>query len=380
MSRSDIVISMLSSFARRDFKGFEEDSKTLIEFEESKKNYILANKMKRALEQEPARQEPTLGGFSISPLDIKPQRRNSDDLNTDSLKFELSKYKLNDVTLSKKNEKLVKDLILQWNNASKLKSYNLTPQNRILLYGPPGTGKTMTAYAIAHELGLKIAYIRFDSLVSSFLGRTGSNLREIFDTASSHPCVLLIDELDAIGKKRDDTQELGELKRIVISLLQNLDTLSPNSLLIACTNHSHLLDLALWRRFDCSIPFANAEKEQRYQIIKKRLAERSIILEEHWCDFIAELTEQLTPANIVTAIDNGVRKWVIHSKNKIQLNIVEEILLYLDVGNISESKRIEVAKKLREQSPSYSFSYLGGLLSMPKSTVHKKLKEQEENK
>jgi AAA+ superfamily predicted ATPase len=117
------------------------------------------------------------------------------------------------------------------------------------MYGPPGTGKSRLARHIAQELGLDLYVARLDGLISSFLGSTAKNIRALFDFAAKTPCVLFLDEFDAIAKLRSDNQELGELKRVVNSFIQNLDTLGSQSIVVAATNHQELLDSAIWRRF-----------------------------------------------------------------------------------------------------------------------------------
>jgi MoxR-like ATPase len=119
----------------------------------------------------------------------------------------------------------------------------------LLIYGPPGCGKTELARHIAAELHLPLLVSRVDTIVSSFLGSTSKNIRSLFEHAMARPCVLFLDEFDAIAKLRDDQHELGELKRVVVSLLQNIDALDTKTVLVAATNHDHLLDSAVWRRF-----------------------------------------------------------------------------------------------------------------------------------
>jgi ATP-dependent 26S proteasome regulatory subunit len=119
----------------------------------------------------------------------------------------------------------------------------------LLMYGPPGCGKTELAKYISAELELPLLTARTDTLVSSYLGSTSKNLRMLFEHAMARPCVLFLDEVDAVAKLRDDQHELGELKRVVVSLLQNIDALDNKTVLLAATNHEHLLDRALWRRF-----------------------------------------------------------------------------------------------------------------------------------
>lgn len=136
------------------------------------------------------------------------------------------------------------------NSKNVIKSKGLDVNLSLLLYGPPGCGKTTLAKHIAKELDMPIIIARFDSLISSLLGSTAKNIRKLFDYAKSRPCILFLDEFDAIAKARDDNQETGELKRVINSLLQNIDEFSENGILIAATNHEQLLDSAIWRRFE----------------------------------------------------------------------------------------------------------------------------------
>jgi SpoVK/Ycf46/Vps4 family AAA+-type ATPase len=125
--------------------------------------------------------------------------------------------------------------------------------NRLLIYGPPGTGKTSIAALIASELHLPLVISRSDALMSSLLGQTSRNLRAVFDFIASMPCILFLDEFDALAKDRNDSREIGELQRVVIALLQNIDALDPSTILVASTNHPKLLDPAAWRRFDYTL-------------------------------------------------------------------------------------------------------------------------------
>ena len=136
------------------------------------------------------------------------------------------------------------------NSKNDIKSKGVQINLSMLLYGPPGCGKTTLAKYITKELDIPIVIARFDSLISSLLGNTAKNIRKLFDYAKSKPCILFLDEFDAIAKARDDNHETGELKRVINSLLQNIDDFLENGILIAATNHEQLLDSAIWRRFE----------------------------------------------------------------------------------------------------------------------------------
>lgn len=146
-------------------------------------------------------------------------------------------------------------IVLERNNSDVLAEAGLSPTKSIIFQGPPGVGKTLTARWLARELKLPLLILDLATVMSSFLGKTGNNIRSVLDHASSFPCVLLLDEFDAVAKRRDDDRELGELKRLVTVLLQAIDDWPESSILIAATNHGELLDPAIWRRFDAEIEF-----------------------------------------------------------------------------------------------------------------------------
>lgn len=146
-------------------------------------------------------------------------------------------------------------LILERFREAELYQADLHPTRTVLFTGPPGVGKTLVSRWIAAALGRPLVTLDLAAVMSSFLGRTGNNVRQVLDYAKSTPCVLLLDEFDAIAKRRDDSSEIGELKRLVTVLLQEIDDWPATGLLIAATNHPNLLDPAIWRRFELIVEF-----------------------------------------------------------------------------------------------------------------------------
>ncbi len=135
--------------------------------------------------------------------------------------------------------------------------------NRLLMHGLPGTGKTQMARWITAQLGLPLLTVRCDTLVSSLLGQTSRNLRRVFEYAEQRPCVLFLDEFDALAGARGNERDVGELQRVVIALLQNMDALPDSTILLAATNHDQLLDPAVWRRFSFRVPMPMPDESVR---------------------------------------------------------------------------------------------------------------------
>lgn len=154
-----------------------------------------------------------------------------------------------DVFLADEQWAVVHEFVSVAKSFGQLEASGMGDSLSLLMSGPPGTGKSRVARYIARELDLDLYVARLDGVISSFLGSTSKNIRALFDFASRTPCVLFLDEFDAIAKLRGDSQEMGELKRVVNSFIQNLDALGPSSIVLAATNHQELLDAAVWRRF-----------------------------------------------------------------------------------------------------------------------------------
>jgi len=161
--------------------------------------------------------------------------------------------------------------IAEFRNRDALAKHALVPRSRLLFVGPPGCGKTLAADVLAAELSIPLVYARFDGIVSSFLGETATNLRRVFTYAAKAPSLLFFDEFDTIAKRRDDDHEVGELKRVVGSFLQILDSHPRDRLVVAATNHEGLLDEALWRRFDDVLVFRRPTVAQLAELLTMKL-------------------------------------------------------------------------------------------------------------
>ena len=192
----------------------------------------------------------------------------------------------------------------------RLAHHGLRYRQKILLYGTPGCGKTMGAERLAWNTGLTLVKVRFDAMVSSFLGETATNLREVFETASETPCLLFIDECDAIAKSREDVQEVGEIKRVVNTFLQLLDEYeASNGLLVAATNLTKFLDEAVWRRFDDVIEVPKPTVREIEAILKQTLSSVEIGTID-WGAIVQKL-DKLSAAQIVRVAQNAAKRAIL---------------------------------------------------------------------
>lgn len=183
----------------------------------------------------------------------------------------------------------VNTLLDEWRHVDELRAAGVRPALATMLFGAPGTGKTMLAHYIAAQLELPLIVARLDGLISSFLGTTARNISSLFSFANRYKCVLLLDEFDAVAKLRDDPHELGEIKRVVNTLLQCIDSRSELGFTIAVTNHESLLDPAVWRRFDIRIEVPKPDAATRVEMLHRQF--NAATLEETHLRFLAWITE-----------------------------------------------------------------------------------------
>jgi len=280
---------------------------------------------------------------------------------------------LDDVVLPDKQKEVLLQIIQEQSAAEDLMRHNLRPANRLLLCGPPGCGKTITAQAIAHELKLPMAYVRLDGLVSSYLGQTSTNLRKVFDAVKNQRVVLFLDEFDAIAKKRDDANELGELKRVVTTLLQNFDNMPPSVFLIAATNHQHLLDPAIWRRFNLAIILELPNEEQRDKLIKKWLEEMKINVNLD-IKQISKLTEGLNSAQIKELVNATAKKYFTGDHKIDNDDIISILFQQLTLYSGNSDEMWNVIKRMNERG--IGLRKLAKATGMPHSTLNYRLNKK----
>jgi SpoVK/Ycf46/Vps4 family AAA+-type ATPase len=273
----------------------------------------------------------------------------------------------------------IETFIEEWANFEALSAIDLQPPKTCLIYGAPGTGKTRLALWIAYKLDLPVVLVRLDGLVSSFLGTTARNIGNLFAFANRHRCLLLLDEFDAIAKLRDDPQEVGEIKRVVNALLQNLDARKDLGFTIGITNHERLLDPAVWRRFEVQLEIPKPDSQMRIAIARHFMP--PIDAPESHLRLIAWFTEGCTGAEIESLVRTYKRAMTVRDRDRQRLLDMLRQFATLNSARIDTHRRTllfsDVPSLFRamKDDPELGFSLadIGEVAGRDKSTVSRQL-------
>lgn len=238
MPRADLIVNLVRAGSSGDQKAFRSTVEAIAAEERAKRHTQLADRLEENL-------KPT-----GPPGSRVAEVSRAYDGGHGGLLFEVSpRRQLGTIIAAPEVLTACRELVEEHQRRELLRSYGLEPRHRVLLSGPPGNGKTTLAEAIACELMVPLFVVRYEAVIGSFLGETGGRLKRLFDFVKTHHCVLFFDEFDTLGKERGDTHETGEIKRVVSSLLLQIDSLPSHVVVITATNHPELLDRAVWRRF-----------------------------------------------------------------------------------------------------------------------------------
>ena len=253
LARSDLLLTLVKAGSAGDKVLFRRAVEAMIAEERAKQHFTLAEQLSNNLSPSNniaflERGNTTPGGEKTI-LEIVPRKS------------------LNNLILPSHVAEICAEIVEEHNRRDLLRSYGLEPRHKILIAGPPGNGKTSLAEAVAEALAVPLMVVKYDSLIDSYLGSTAQKLASLFDYVRTRPCVLFFDEFDTLGKERGDSHETGEIKRVVSSLLLQIDALPSHVIVVTATNHPELLDRAVWRRF-----------QARFQLPKPTKAD---VLE--WC-------------------------------------------------------------------------------------------------
>jgi len=249
VARSDLLLNLVKAGFNGERELFTKTVEAVIAEERAKHHHVLADSLAQAASH------PTTNRNAPVQIVLKSP-------SADLLLEQRADVVLSDLVLPSNVQILAEQLIEEQQRADLLRSYNLEPRSRMLLTGPPGNGKTSLAEAIATALSVPFLVVRYEKVVNSYLGETAKRLQEVFQYARLNQCVLFFDEFDALAKEREDRQESGEIKRVLNSLLLEVDRLPSYVILVAATNHPDLLDRAVWRRFQIRINLPLPDREQ----------------------------------------------------------------------------------------------------------------------
>lgn len=257
MPRADLIVNLVKAGSQGDTKLLHSTVEALAAEERAKNHHQLADKLVSNL-------QPGQRNFSA------PNVVRSYDAGHGGLLYDVNPERgLDDLLLEDDTLATVREVLEEQHRRDLLGSYGIEPRHRILLAGAPGNGKTSLAEAIASELMVPLFVVRYEAVIGSFLGETSSRLKKLFDFVRTHQCVLFFDEFDTLGKERGDEHETGEVKRVVSSLLLQIDALPSHVVVITATNHPELLDRAVWRRFQLRLELPAPSLKQSEAWLKR---------------------------------------------------------------------------------------------------------------
>lgn len=231
------------------------------------------------------------------------------------LSVQTPEIRLNDMALPETLAGRLRRVLLEQRQQTMLRAHGLTPRRKLLFIGPPGSGKTMTASALAGELHLPLFTIMLEGLITKFMGETAAKLRLVFEAIRQTPGVYLFDEFDALGAHRNQSNDVGEIRRVLNSFLQLLEKDSSQSLIVAATNHPEMLDRALFRRFDDVIEYALPDSKLAGEILARKLA--PFQTEDVEWSLVLPAVEGLSQAELVRASEEAAKRAVLGGSSRI---------------------------------------------------------------
>jgi AAA+ superfamily predicted ATPase len=317
MATGDQLKALLRSFAEKDDRHFYSVAMQLAAHEAKQGHGKLAEELRELIDAAKSRRHSAVPDGPI------PIARPKGEL-ASLLSVSYPSRRFSDMILAEQVRDALLRLLKEQRHLSKLRSHGLSARRKLLLVGPSGTGKTMTAAALAGELGLPLFVVRLDALITKFMGETAAKLRQVFDAISSTRGVYFFDEFDAIGSQRGLAHDVGEIRRILNSFLMMIEQDESDSVIVAATNHENILDDALFRRFDDVIEYHVPSSNEVHALLRMRLGQY-LPSELH----IAEVTSSavgLSHAEIARAVDDAVKDVIMNDNERVSIKSLSRLL------------------------------------------------------
>jgi SpoVK/Ycf46/Vps4 family AAA+-type ATPase len=258
MARADLLVHLVRSAKERDDAALRRTVESMIAEENDKQHHVLAGRLEEALHLPPR----TISAEILATAESPP-----------GFSVVVPERQLDDLVLPEGVRTAVDELIEEQQRTEVLRAYGLEPRHRVLLVGPPGNGKTSLAEAISESLLIPLVVVRYEEVIGSYLGETAARLARVFAFARARRCVLFFDEFDAVAKERGDEHETGEIKRVVSSLLLQVDEVPSHAVVVAASNHPELLDRAVHRRFQLRLELPLPGRSARIGWFERMLEE-----------------------------------------------------------------------------------------------------------
>lgn len=250
---------------------------------------------------------------------------------------------------------------------------NITPPNSILLHGSPGVGKTLIAKWLSYKLNMPMVTLDLANSISSYLGRSGQNVKSIFQYAKEQNVILFLDEIDAIAKRRDDATDLGELKRLVNVLLKELEDCPVSCVIIGATNHPELLDKAIWRRFDRNIFVPMPESGLRKELITRGLGQKILEMESAVIQMLVDGTDSLSAADICKMCEHIKRRTILYPEETVTMSALSEYCEYAELK--TKEQKVRLCKALKNNGKKMTVKKISEITGISSSSVDRYLKE-----
>ena len=320
MAASDQIKSLIKSFGEGDEDRFFASAMQIAASEARQGHANFAQELKSLIDS--ARKNRSSIQFDKGKIvNISPQKRELNEL----IEVFQPRINLSDMVLHNDVKKTLDKIVSEQKKWEILKLHDLSPRRKLLLTGAPGTGKTMTAQAIAGELGIPVFIIRLDGILSKYMGESIAKLRMIFDVMPSQRAVYLFDEFDSIGSHRNQGHDIGEIKRILNSFLINIEKDNSNSIIIAATNLPDSLDIALFRRFDDIIKYPLPDVDDIAMAIKKYTTGHPFDVKMNFST-IAKKAIGLNYSDIARACQETIKEKILSGAKKLHKTYLVEAL------------------------------------------------------